>query len=122
MRILLDSSIGETVENYVNVYTQESGEAISEGMVSMVIDLLVQKYISIKSYPSNWSQEDIKADVNEYFESHAARIALKIPEIVGRIGAEGETSHSENGINRSYQHGDVLYDAFPDVVQFAHVL
>jgi len=121
MRVSLDSALIDDIKNYVDIYTTESGEAISQPMVLMIIDMLVQKYVAVRSYPTYWTDVQIRDDVTNYFESHLPQIALKIPEIVGRMGAEGETSHSENSISRTYAHGDVLYDALPDAVQIAHV-
>ena len=120
--VTLDDSIKGKIQEYVKVYTEKSHETIGDSMVLMVIDMLCEKFIAVKSYPSSWTEEEITFDVNCYFDSHSARIALKIPEIVGRMGAEGEITHNENGINRTYANGDVLYNAFPDVVPFAIML
>ncbi len=122
MRVTLNDEIRKSIQDYTKVYLETSNETISDGYISMLIDMLVEKYIDVKSYPSTWSQQDIEDDVTDYFESHSARIASKIPEIYGRMGAEGEISHNENGINRSFGNASPLYDAFPDVVPFAYVL
>lgn len=122
MRITLDDEIKQKISDYTKVYFEASGEKISDAYISMLIDMLVEKYMDVRSYPNTWSDSDKENDVIDYFESHAARVASKIPEIYGRMGAEGETSHSENGINRTFGNADALYGAFPDVVPFAIVL
>lgn len=122
MRIKLNDEIKQEIKDYTKVYLETSNETISDAYISMLIDMLVEKYIDVKSYPSTWSDQDKEDDVIDYFESHSARIASKIPEIYGRMGAEGELTHNENGINRTFGNASPLYDAFPDVVPFAHVL
>lgn len=122
MRIELREDTVKRIKNFVKVYTEASGETISDEMVSLVIEMLIEKYASIKSFPADWENFEISDNVNDYFDNNSIKIALKIPEIIGRMGAEGETSHSENGVSSTFAHADPLYDAFPDVVQFAHVL
>lgn len=122
MRISIDDEIKGRIREYAQVYLEASNEKISDAYISMLIDMLVEKYMDVRSYPSTWSDSEIQDDVTNYFESHSARIAAKIPEIYGRMGAEGEITHNENGINRTFGNASPLYGAFPDVVPFAHVL
>ena len=42
--------------------------------------------------------------------------------LVNKRGAEGETAHSENGISRSYEDGDVPPTLLRDIVPFAAVM
>ena len=39
--------------------------------------------------------------------------------LINKRGAEGETSHSENGINRSYESGDVPESMLKSIIPFA---
>lgn len=121
-RIELPTDLIEEIESNVSIYTASSGETISTSLVDMVIKMLVERFISIKSFPSSFDESDRTSIVEEYFYENATRISFKIPEIVGRMGIEGETSHSENGTTMNFASGDPLYDVFPDVVQIACVL
>jgi hypothetical protein len=42
--------------------------------------------------------------------------------LLNKRGAEGETSHSENGISRSYESADVPESMLKDVVPFCNVI
>lgn len=42
--------------------------------------------------------------------------------LINKRGAEGETAHSENGISRSYEDGDIPPTLLRDIVPFAGVL
>lgn len=42
--------------------------------------------------------------------------------LLNKRGAEGETSHSENGINRTYENGDVPDTLLNQVVPFCGVM
>ena len=42
--------------------------------------------------------------------------------MVNKRGAEGETAHSENGVSRSYENGDVPESLLRDVVPYASVI
>ncbi|MEG2769284.1 MAG: phage head-tail connector protein [Oscillospiraceae bacterium] len=54
------------------------------------------------------------------------RYKLKQVEIAqylyNKRGAEGETSHSENGISRSYENADIPESLMRDVVSFVRVI
>ena len=42
--------------------------------------------------------------------------------LLNKRGAEGQTAHSENGISRSYEDGDVPPTLLRDIVPFAAVM
>lgn len=42
--------------------------------------------------------------------------------LLNKRGAEGQTAHSENGISRSYENGDVPPTLLRDIVPFAAVM
>lgn len=42
--------------------------------------------------------------------------------LLNKRGAEGQTAHSENGISRSYEDGDVPPTLLRDIVPFASVM
>lgn len=120
-KIAINESTIANIKSCVTTYCTESGESISDSMVSMVIDMLVQKFVAVRSFPSACTSDYINSTTDAYFSANSARIAFKIPMIVGRMGSEGETSHNENGLSRQFQSADPLYDVFPDVVQYAKV-
>ena len=52
-----------------------------------------------RNYPSSYSEEQVAEDLKNYY-SNIHDLALYD---YNQIGAEGETSHSENGINRTWR-------------------
>lgn len=42
--------------------------------------------------------------------------------LINKRGAEGETSHSENGVSRSYEDGDIPPSMFRSIIPMAGVL
>lgn len=42
--------------------------------------------------------------------------------LLNKRGAEGETAHSENGVSRSYEDGDVPPSLYRDIIPYAGVV
>ncbi len=119
MSVMLKDSTIAAIEQGVATYTAESREKISDAMVDMIIKMLVSKYIQLRAYPSTYTDDEISAEVNNYFADNAEIIAFRIPSVVGQMGMEGETAHTENGTTHKYTSGDPLSNILPDVVQIA---
>ena len=67
-----------------------------------------------RKYPSYYTDEQIQTDLYEYY-SNIRNIALYD---YNKIGAEGETSHSENGVNRSYADRNKLFAGIIPISKF----
>lgn len=67
-----------------------------------------------RKYPSSYTDEQIQADLYGYY-SNIYNIALYD---YNQIGAEGEQSHSENGISRSYIDRDKLFAGITPFARF----
>lgn len=57
-------------------------------------------------------------DVPEKYHIKACEIAIYL---VDKRGAEGETSHSENGVSRSYESAGIPSSYFDGIIPFAGV-
>ena len=68
-----------------------------------------------KAYPYDPSV----AKVPEQYQHIQVEIAVYL---LNKRGAEGQTAHSENGISRSYEDGDVPPTLLRDIVPFAAVM
>lgn len=60
-----------------------------------------------------------KTEVPACYEIKQLEIAAYL---INKRGAEGETAHSENGISRSYEDGDVPPSMLRDIVPFVGVV
>lgn len=61
---------------------------------------MAQMYVINKAYP-------FRNDINEVPDKYAMTQIEIAVYLLSKRGAEGETSHNENGINRAYESGDV---------------
>ena len=81
----------------------------------LVVSLAIEQFETIRNYPTSWDEIRKLDDM----EKHKAKIAMATIEIDSKDGAEGQVSHSENGISRSYYDGIMAYK---DVIGFADVI
>lgn len=89
----------------------EYGVSVSD----LTINLAIELFVDIRHYPASWDEAKKLADMKK----NKAKIAMATIEIDSKDGAEGQISHSENGISRSYYDGIMAYK---DVIGFADVI
>lgn len=63
--------------------------------------------------------DDTQTEVPAKYEINQVEIAAYL---VNKRGAEGETAHSENGVSRSYEDGDVPPTLMREIVPYAGVV
>lgn len=85
---------------------------------SMLIDFVVEKYIQHRNYPSYVKSEAIDDDLY----SHISTIAMAVIDMYSKMGAEGEISHSENGVTRQYESAYISTSIFIDVLPYVNIL
>lgn len=90
-----------------------SGES-DESTVSAYLAMAGSK-ICRRAYPF----DPTAAEVPEQYSYLQAEIAVYL---LNKRGAEGESAHSENGISRSYEGGDVPESMMRQIVPMAGVL
>ncbi len=62
---------------------------------------------------------DDEAELPPRYDSRAVEIAVYL---YNKRGAEGELSHSENGITRTYENGSVPASMLSDIVPYGRVI
>ena len=72
--------------------------------------ILNRKYISYENRPDEFPKKYVMTSIS---------IATYI---YNRIGAEGEVSHSEGGISRTYKESDIPNSLLVDIIPFMEVL
>ena len=83
----------------------------NEEVLSTYLDLAGNKILR-KAYP----YDDTQTTVPEKYHYTQLEVAAYL---LNKRGAEGETAHSENGISRSYEDGDVPPSLLREVVPCA---
>ena len=86
----------------------------NESVLSTYLSIAGNKVLK-RAYPFN----STVTEVPDRYAYNQVEIAAYL---VNKRGAEGETAHSENGISRSYEDGDVPPTLLRDIVPFAAVM
>ena len=85
-----------------------------EAVLSVYLSIAANK-VCRRAYPF----DDTVTTVPSRYDFNQVEIAAYL---VNKRGAEGETAHSENGISRSYEDGDVPPTLLREIVPFASVI
>lgn len=81
----------------------------------LVINLAIEAFKELRNYPGTWDEDKILADL----EKNKAKIAMAAIEIESKNGVEGQLSHGENGISRTYSE---YLMAYKGVIGFANCI
>lgn len=81
------------------------------------VDLSIELFADRRNYPPSYTDTIIDADMTK----NLSKIAMAVVEIDSKIGIEGQTGMSENGINRTY--GNLtIPKVYADVLQIARII
>ena len=95
-------------------YVTETGETMVEFPLS-IVDFVIEHISNNCHFPSHFAEKNIVSDLSKGKNS----LAMACVEIYAKAGAEGQKSHSENGISRTYDSSWIsssIYNAFPNYV------
>lgn len=95
-------------------YALETGEEITTFPMS-IVDFVIEHISQNCHFPTHFTEKNIVAELSKGKNS----LAMACVEVYARAGAEGQNSHSENGISRSYDGSWIspkFYSAFPNYV------
>lgn len=105
--------------NYVSEkakqYVEETGEVLNKFPIS-IVDFVIEYVINGCHFPKYFTERNIVYDLERGKNS----LAMACVDIYAKAGAEGQTSHSENSISRSYQAAWITFDLisnFPNYVK-----
>lgn len=101
------------VKEYTDFIPEMAGQTVSP----MLIDFVIEKYAQHRNYPLSF-KDDLKE--NDMYE-HITTIAMAVVDMLNKIGAEGEKSHSENGVSRQYESAYVSTNLFYDVLPYVNI-
>ena len=95
-------------------YVTETCETISSFPLS-IVEFVIEHISNNCHFPSHFTEKNIVSDLSKGKSS----LAMACVEIYAKVGAEGQKSHSENGISRTYDSSWIspsIYNAFPNYV------
>lgn len=98
----------------VMVDKPETDAEWSDSVILTYLNIAGQKIIN-RAYPHN---EDV-TDMPTRYNMLQCEIATYL---LNKRGAEGETSHSENGISRGYESADVPESMLSEIIPFCGVV
>lgn len=89
-----------TYDNKLTMLERMTGEMEQEVLSTYL--LLAEEVVMSKAYP--FSDEKRPAEMPAQYDGVQVEIAAYM---LNKRGAEGETAHSENGVSRTYENGDI---------------
>ncbi len=97
-----------------NLKTYLNNDESENGLLSLLLGQAENKVLN-KRYPFGYTEEQEAAALTKYSD-----IVLDITVyLYNKRGAEGQTGHSENGINRSYEKAGIPDSFVSDIVPVA---
>lgn len=102
MIAIVESTTGESSETIVSAFLAMSGDAIIN-----------------RAFPFATDDERETLTVPTRYQNLQCEIATFL---LNKRGAEGQTAHNENGINRSYENGSIPESMLKQVVPFCRTV
>lgn len=110
----ISDELADKATAYFNSIPELNGQTPSQ----LLIDFVIEKYKQHRNYPSSFDEDRINADM----KAHVSTMAMAVVDIFMKSGAEGEKSHSENGIVRTYENAYISSSVFNDVLPFVKII
>lgn len=95
-------------------YVTETGETMTEFPLS-IVDFVIESISQNCHFPSHFEEKNIVSDLSK----GKTTLAMACVEVYAKVGGEGQVSHGENSISRTYDSSWVsprFYSAFPNYV------
>ena len=106
----IKNEIIEAAESYFKLM----GETVSTDMIELLVNAYIDGYKNYRDYPDDYTDEMIDSDVARYIKRRKGDIAGQIiPEMVGKLGAEGVYNLSDNQAVRTFFSNKYYYDVTP---------
>ena len=108
------AELTEYVRSKAKEYVTETGETMEQFPLS-IVDFVIEHISNNCHFPSHFTEKNIVSDLSKGKNT----LAMACVEVYARAGAEGQISHSENNISRTYDSSWIstkFYSAFPNYV------
>lgn len=103
------------IQNLALEYWNETGNDVLDSFPMSIVGFVIEYAISQCHFPKTFT-EDEKVQIMNQFQNSLAMCCV---DVYSKAGAEGEKSHSENGIARTYSDSYIdknLLDKLPNYV------
>lgn len=107
--------LNEYVREKALEYVKETGETIIEFPLS-IVEFVIENISNNCHFPSHFTEKNIVSDLSK----GKVTLAMACVEVYSKSGAEGQKSHNENSILRTYDTSWIspkFYSAFPNYVK-----
>ena len=104
----------EYVRGKAKDYVTETGETMEPFPLS-IVDFVIEHISNNCHFPSHFTEENIVFDLSKGKNT----LSMACVDVYAKAGAEGQKSHSENGVSRTYDSSWIspsIYSAFPNYV------
>ena len=104
MRVDTKAFEAEIIDDLTTELCEE--DTFNQAVLAVKVKSAVKELIAKRNYSAtNWDEEKIQADIEKYYS-----VVLNLARYdYNMVGAEGESSHTENGISRTYVSRDSLF-------------
>ena len=106
------------VQNLAIEYWNETGDETVESFPKSVVRFVLEYAINYCHFPPHYS-EDKKIEIMTQYQNSLAMCCV---DVYSKAGAEGEKSHSENGISRTYKNSYIDRSLLEKLTNFVTVM
>lgn len=109
-------SLRLAVQGLALIYWNETGEPM-DTFPRSIVDFVVEYAINRCHFPTNFTESN-KVSVMEKYKTS---LAMACVDVFAKAGAEGERTHSENGISRTYSNAYIDNKLLADLPNYVSV-
>lgn len=109
------SVLEDKVREKALAYVQEAVMPSATSFPTSIIDFVIEYSKNSCNFPKSFSDEKIE----DVLIKHTSTIAMACVEVYSRVGTEGQSSHNEPGVSRSYNSAwisPILTNVLPNYV------
>ena len=111
------SELTAYVAEKAKLYLEETDEVIDKFPTS-IVDFVIEYVSNACHFPSNFKESNIVSDLSKGKNS----LAMACVDIYAKAGAEGEISHSEPSISRTYDSSWITFDLISNFPNYVTIL
>lgn len=111
------SELTAYVADKARLYLEETGEVIEKFPMS-IVDFVIEYVSNACHFPSHFQEINIVSDLLKGKNS----LAMACVDIYAKAGAEGQTSHSENGVSRTYDSSWISFNLLTNFPNYVTIL
>lgn len=111
-------ALNEEIMGRVNEYLSLDDQLKNQIPPFLVIDFVIEKFKEHRHYPKSFDEEQIEEDLRK----HLSTLSMCVVDIFSHYGAEGETSHSEKNITRTYENAYMSQSLLNGVLPYVQSL